>query len=129
MGRKNKPNSVITAKSHLDLHRKNHRSTRQQQSPENPAPPSPADIDQPPLDFADAAVLLVVPPKSHDTNYSDLMGRFPDESFLGNNYVLLSYFRGHVRTEPMQDRTFALLIKAYSATFAYYARFNQVPKY
>ena len=37
MWRKNKPNSVITAKSHLDLHRQNHRSTRQQQPPEESA--------------------------------------------------------------------------------------------
>ena len=40
MWRKNKPNFVITAKSHLDLHRKNYRSTREQQSPENPTPPT-----------------------------------------------------------------------------------------
>ena len=127
MWRKNKPNSVVTAKSHLDLHRQNYRSTRQQQSTTPDSPP--VDADNPPLDFADAAVLLVAPLKSNDTNYSDLMGRFPVESFFGNNYVLLSYFRGYVHTEPMQDRTSSSLIKAYSATFAYYKRFNQVPKY
>ena len=123
MWRKNKPNAVITAKSHLDLHRQNHRSTRQQQLPEESDSPSTAAADTP-LDFADAAVIIVVPLKSHDTNYSDLMGRFPVESFLGNNYVLLSYFRGHVYAELMTDRTSASLVKAYSATFAYYARQN-----
>ena len=121
MWRKNKPNSVVTAKSHLDLHRQNQHSTRQQQSTTPDSPP--VDTDDPPLDFADTTVLLVAPLKSNDTNYSDLMGRFPVDSFLGNNYVLLSYFRGYVHTEPMQDRTSSSLIKAYSATFAYYKRY------
>ena len=57
------------------------------------------------------------------------MGRFPVESFLGNNYVLLSYFRGHVLTEAMANRSSASLIKAYAVKFAYFARFNQVPKF
>lgn len=35
------------------------------------------------------------------TNHSDTTGKFPVSSRRGNNYVLLSVYKGYIHTEPM----------------------------
>ena len=67
--------------------------------------------------------------RTSDTNYTDLMGKFPVELFMRNNYVMLSFYRGYVHTEPMKDRSSASLVDAYAATFAFYRRSNQAPRF
>ena len=128
MFQKNMPQSIATAKGHLDQSRKNHRSTKHRTI--IPPPATTADV---PLDSTDvsahAALIMVIPVKSQDTNYTDLKGKFPVESFMRNNYVMLSYYRGYVHTEAMKDRSSASLVAAYAATFAYYSRLNQTPRY
>jgi hypothetical protein len=127
MWQKNQPQAVATAKGHLDRNRRNQRSTKPKPVPSSPEPPE--DFSQ--LDGFEsaAAAVFIAPMKAHDTNYTDLMGKFPVESFLRNNYVMLSFYRGHVHTEPLPDRSTASLIAAYTKTFAYYRRFGQVPTF
>jgi len=127
MWQKNQPQAVATAKGHLDKNRRNQRSTKIKPLP--PTTESPEDLL--PFDGFDsaAAAIFVAPMKEHETNYTDLMGKFPVESFLRNNYVMLSFYCGHVHTEPMPDRSTASLVAAYTRTFAYYRRFGQVPAF
>ena len=135
MFQQNKPLSVACAKGHLDLNRKNQHSTRSI-SPdttktalsEDPNNEDTTDDDL--LTFnADNVVSMIVPLKDADINYSDLPGRYPIESYLGNNYILLSYYRGAIHTEPLPDRSGPSLIKAYTNTFAYYHQHHHVPKF
>ena len=120
--------SIATAKGHLYQSRKNHRSTKRSTI----IPPTAITPDVPldPNDVSDnAALIMVIPMKTQDTNYTDLMGKFPVESFMRNNYVMFSFYRGYVHTEAMKDRSSASLVAAYAATFAYYRRSNQTPRY
>ena len=123
MFQQNMPHSVATAKGHLDQSRKNHRSTKTHITI---PPASPAG----PIDYVDdnAALIMVIPMKTQDTNYTDLMGKFQLESFMRNNYIMLSFYRGYVHTEAMKDRSSASLVAAYAATFDYYRRSNQAPR-
>ena len=72
---------------------------------------------------------MVISMKTQDTNYTVLMGKFPVESFMRNDYVMLSFYRGYVHTEAMKDRSSASLVAAYAATFDYYRRSNQAPRF
>lgn len=132
--RGNIPLSVATAKGHLDLNRQNQRSTRfslplpAATSDDTDHADDPPDDDGPALDPS-KVLCLITSLRDKDTTYSDPTGKFPVQSFLGNNYVLLSYFNGFIHTEPLPDRSEQSLITAYAATFAYYRRFGHLPKY
>ena len=60
--------------------------------------------------FDHAALIMVIPMKTNNTNYTDLMGKFPVESFMRNNYLMLSFYRGYVHTEAMKDRSSTSLV-------------------
>lgn len=126
MFRQNLPNSVATAKGHLDLNRQGQRSTRNCSDDESP---DTDDADNGETFDPSAILCLTVSLRDDTINYSDLPGRFPVESFLGNNYVLLSFFRGHVHTEALPDRSGPSLVAAYRSTFEYYHRHFQRPKF
>ena len=97
MFQRNQPQSVATAKGHLDQTRKNQRSTKTRIIPLTDVPLDPTDVSE------NAALILVIPIQPNDTNYTDLMGKLPVESFLRNNYVMLSFYKGYVHTEAMKD--------------------------
>ena len=118
MFQRNQPQSVATAKGHLNENRKKDRSMKPRATITPLAPPA-KPIDSNDVDD-NASLILVIPMKTNNTNYTDLMGKFPVESLMRNNYVMLSFYRGYVHTELMKDRSSASLVAAYAATFEYY---------
>ncbi len=107
----NLPNSMATAKGHLDLIRQGLRST-------TPAPSVPliALADDTSLDPTPFAALVAKTISISDINHSDLTGRFPQVSRRGNQYLLVSYFNGYVHCEPMRDRAGPSFVDAYRRT-------------
>jgi hypothetical protein len=123
----NKPNSMATAKGHLDQ--------KQQKSKRKPKLAKPIlqpavvqDISPPSYDEAEVAdeaefsntVFLQVTEKSAVHNYSDITGRFPHISYRGFQYMLLSVFRGYVHVEPLKNREAAEIVRGYRATFEFF---------
>jgi hypothetical protein len=56
--------------------------------------------------------------------YSDATGRFPFESFKGNNYILVSVFLNYIHVEPLPDRSAASYVKAFRATINFFKSFG-----
>ena len=54
-------------------------------------------------------------------------GRFPFTSHLGHEYMLLSIYRGYIHVELMTSREGAELVRAYRATYSFFARLTDQP--
>ena len=120
------PNSVATAKGHLDQVRKNLRSTKPfpalvAQSP-LPSPEEP-DRDQFPLaappgihtDHCFAAIM-----DSTGQIFTDQTGRFILPSSQGNTQLLIlySYDANYIHAEPMKSKSTASILTAYKSAYA-----------
>lgn len=127
MIRDNKPNTVATAKGHLDLTRQGQRSTRiDDQSPPVPALPVDDDGAASP-NFSDALELgenlhdiytRVITPS--EVLSSDLSGRFPVTSHNGFSYILFSVWRGYIHFELMRSKAAAEYVRAFKATLEFF---------
>jgi hypothetical protein len=108
------PKSVATYKGHLDQSRKNQRSTKPMEEPEDlTVPPSPAITDGKQTHFVYAAVLDILIETGRI--YTDQTGNFPNVSQRGNKYlmVLYDYDSNSILVGPLRNRTDAQMIAAY----------------
>ena len=84
MVRRHLPNSMATAKGHLDRQRQGVRSTKRKSKRavviEN--------IEDPDADW-DSSLYTWVVDRTETENHSDLTGKFPVTSLHGNNYILM----------------------------------------
>lgn len=149
MIRNNLPASIESAKGHLDRTRQGLRSTnkpkKKRQRRRSPGtndsdgvtitPDSSTEEylrsffgDDDDIDDNDNVITKTLP-QSSLTNYSDLTGKFPYTSRRGNNYILLSLFRGYIHVEPMASRSSSDYIKAYKKTFDFYSSHDHRPSY
>ena len=66
-----------------------------------------------------------------DKIYSDLTGKFPIQSALGNKYVLIVYHYGSnaIIAEPLKDRTAGSIAKAYEQVYNYLTLRSMKPKF
>ena len=120
---KNPPNSIETAKGHLDLNRANQRSTSKPKHPQrtlnqsSPSPEDPSYIDSDENSIF-AAPIEFTPGST--TQHSDATGRFPIMSRRRNNYLLVSVYKGYIHLEPFKSRSAGDYVDAYRATIAFF---------
>ena len=97
---KNAPNTVETARGHLDLTRQGQRSTK---APNDVGPAVPiADEDSVSDDDYNNVYIHLMPVS--EVHSSDLTGRFPVKSRTGCEYLLVSVNNGYVHVEPVASR-------------------------
>ena len=59
--------------------------------------------------------------QNEDTIYSDLPGRFPVQSYAGNNYIFVAYVYkiNSILMRPMKSRSDESMVKAFTDIYAY----------
>jgi hypothetical protein len=132
----NRPNSIETHKGHLSRLRQNLRSSNiymalkvddddDEVDDDSNLDLFNADQDSRPLfaKFVDVSKLTPEEIKRFAL-HSDATGRFPFESFKGNNYILVSVFLNYIHVEPLPDRTAASYIKAFRNTINFFKGFG-----
>ena len=136
----NKPNTVETAKGHLDQTRQGQYSTKATRKKErdnnrnvtniNTIAQNNNEIEETndPEEQDDGSIYVKTLSLS-DTNHTDLTGRFPITSRRGNQYVLVSVFEGYVRLEPMASRKGTSYVKAYQSMMEFFRSHGRVPKF
>ena len=100
--KKHLPKSIHTGKGHMDRDRKNLQSTTRSKA--NPLPPVNAHPVVPPT-RTNLFICTIIEATNKD--YSDLTGKFPVQSALGNKYILIVYHydSNAILAEPLKDRT------------------------
>lgn len=127
MIRANSPNTVATAKGHLDQTRQGQRSTKDKQNAQ-PAAAVPLEDNELDSPFAisnldnedDMHNIYTKMMSASDVNSSDLSGRFPVTSRQGWAYILFSILNGYIHYELMRSRTAGEYIRAFKATFTFF---------
>jgi len=114
--RKHLPQSIPTAKGHMDQKRQNIRSTKRDNAPDDSLTmhkPEPPLQDGQRTNFVYAAVMDVHSPSGQI--HGDLTGRFPVQSSRGNKYLLIvyDYDSNAIIAEPMKNRTDSEMLRAY----------------
>jgi hypothetical protein len=122
------PDSVATAKGHLDQEQQNLQSTKTKVSTSVqedffPTSPTPSVTTN-----EYCALLFPFIPKS--TGYTDLTGRFPHISARGNKYLLIVYdFDSNaILAEPLKSRQAGEIKKAWEVLHAQLAKRGTAPK-
>jgi len=110
-----RPNSTATSKGHLKQRRQKSRRAKGVK----PVPQSIPEKEADELKYEESILIKVIRSKDN-INYSDMPGRFPFNSHLGHEYMLLSTFRGYIHVELMKSREGPELIRAYRATFTFF---------
>ena len=126
----NKPNSMSTAKGHLQQTRqRNYRSTHpapSQRVLDHNSTPQP----DPESDVSDHNLVFTKISRRADfLNSSDMPGRFTHVSHRGYEYVLISVYRGYIHAEPLKSRQGAELISAYRATYSFFKYLGHTPHF
>ena len=135
MIRDNPPNSVASAKGHLDLTRQGQHSTKtnERSLPKPALPVDDDDFSSP--NFSDA---LELDENTHDIYArvmaasdvlsSDLSGRFPVTSHNGFSYILFSLWRGYVHYELMRNKSASEYVRAFGATLEFFRNRGARPR-
>ena len=125
--RSNAPNSVATAKGHLDRTRQGQQSTKKDANtpPASVLPLQDEDVDSPfdGVNIDDEGSIDNIYTKlveNIEVNSSDLSGRFPITSRSGYSYFLVSIFNAYIHYELMRSRTKGEYVRAFKATFAFF---------
>ena len=114
-----RPNSIVTAKGHLDQQRQGQRSTQAPLVIFDTDEPDEPDIDSSPARPADAITRANT---QSQTLHSDLTGRFPVTSRTGAQYMFVSILDGYSYVEPMSLRHHNEYVEAYKRTLNFFAR-------
>jgi hypothetical protein len=127
----NLPHTMATAKGHLNLNRQGVRSqlTARQRVSESLrvttlGTDDAADPDEDIPDNGDEAYTCAL-----DVLHSDATGRFPVQSAQGNNYLLVSWYKGYLFATPLPNRQGASYVQAYRATYAHFNALGHFPKF
>ena len=108
MYRANRPNSEATSKGYLDRVRQPDHNQRAA------------------LTSEDREKIYT---RTKDINHSDLTGKFPFQSLLGNQYVLCSEYRGYLYSVAMKDKTAASYVRAYKELYTHYRDLGFSPEF
>ena len=124
----NMPNSIATAKGHLDQTRQGSQSTTKQRK--SPTKPISVDIndesDFGPEQFEKVATFQVI--KANE-NASDLTGKFPYISRRGFMYQLISIYRSYIHVELMKDKSAAEYLRAMRLTYLFFSSKGHKPEF
>ena len=121
-----RPNSIATAKGHLKQRKQKAKRRKATRPTPSPATVTNPDEEADELKYSDSITIKVI--RSKDSiNYSDMPGRFPFASHLGHEYMLISLYRGYIHVELMRSREGTELVRAYRATYTFFARLANKP--
>jgi len=128
MLQRNQPNSVATAKGHLDQTRQN--ASHNAHLPSN-LPTSAAvtedDADDD-IDVEDSFIAYTQLVAVADLAHADLTGRFPYPSRRGTQYILVTVFDHYIHLEPMSNRAASSYVKAFRNTFEFFKALGHRPE-
>ena len=127
MVRQNHTTTQATAKGHLDLTRRNQRSTKPTQHTANLGTANTDnthDEQDTQVEAADTHILTRI---VDNTSHTDATGRLPKQSRKGNNYLLVSVFDNYAYTVPMASRKGSDYVKAYTKLFDHYISIGVKP--
>ena len=122
MVRRHRPNSIATAKGHLDRQRQGMQSTRPKKSKTVISEREVCDD----IDW-DSKLYTWVVHRTEQENHTDLSGRFPVTSIHGNNYMLMSVYKNHIRAVAMKTKEQESYLRAYRETYAFYKALGITP--
>ena len=133
----NKPNSIATAKGHLQQSRQKNHSSTYTASPQRVVnqtiltslPDHVSDDNTEPLTSDFDQVFTHLSTRTEFLNSSDMPGRFTHVSYRGYEYVLISVFRGYIHAEPLKSRQQADLLSAYRDTYSFFKRLGHSPQF
>ena len=128
-----KPNSISTAKGHLQQSRQKSRGSTYTTSPQRVAnttilTPSSDSISDDYLSDSDH-IFTQLSTRTDFLNSSDMPGRFTHISYRGYEYILISVFRGYIHAEPLKSRQSSDLISAYRSTYSFFKRLGHIPQF
>ena len=123
MVRANPVSAIETALGHLDLTRRNQRSTRPAKSSCTPPPATYAEDEE-----TDDPCSDIITKVTECTNNSDLTGQLPITSRSGNRYILVSVYKNYVYQVPMASKQGTDYVKAYTKVFAHYTQLGIRPR-
>jgi hypothetical protein len=138
----NPPQSIATAKGHLDLHRKGFQSTKvttisakpstnplSSQSNSIITPSLHPSFPKSPISLSDSSLPDPSPPDNlmysrtctlENALHADAAGRFPHISSRGNQYILITVYHGYIHGEIMTSRTSASYVTAYTSSVDFF---------
>jgi len=112
----NQPIMAETHVGHLNQQRKNIRSTSAS------TPPTESNNHELTNNNEIACLLINIEELAKtQTQHADLTGRLP-QSLRGNQYLLISEYRGYIHLEPQASRTSSDYIKSHAATTVFFRR-------
>lgn len=130
MVKANMPHTPATAAGHLDLQRQGTRSTTTKPAPRVLRTKSPTTEDQEddltPDPTDDIMTTKVIDTSS--TTYSDLTGRHPVQSALGNSYTLVTTFNNFIHEEPTRSKSADDQTEAIRRTLDLFEKYGHHPK-
>ena len=120
--------SVATAKGHLDRKRKNTRSTQTKQTSRDDA--NQEDIEPTPEVKTEEVFIAFLSADTTGTVYTDLTGKFPVTSRMGNKYILVLYHydSNAILFRPMKNRSDAEAVRCYKNIYTFLSERNCAPK-
>lgn len=123
----NTPNSIATAKGHLDQsrQRKSRRKALNDKPYANAHTTDTTEDDY--SDIPDNVFVKTIP--ATDLAHADSTGRFPIASRKGNQYVLVYTWRGYAHYEPMPSRTAVSYLAAYTRAWQFFRQFDAPPSF
>ena len=124
----NMPNSIATAKGHLDQTRQGSQSTSKRRK--SPIKPTSLDIhDDSDLGPEQNETIATFKVLKANENASDLTGKFPYISRRGFTYMLISIFRGYIHIELMKDKSAAEYLRAMRLTYTFFSTKGHKPDF
>jgi hypothetical protein len=121
-----KPNAEATAKGHL---KQTKQKSRKKPAGTKSPPPPPPTYDEAADELAESDFISTQIIRTTDfLNSSDMPGRFPHISYRGYEYMLISVFRGYIHVQLLKNRTMTESVKAYRATYNFFADLGHTPK-
>ena len=114
---KHLPKSLVIAKGHDKLAKKNIRSTR----PQSPTPDLPVTSDPPQATVTRTKTIHITVVEPSGLLATDLTSFFPTISIRGYNYIIVCYIydTNGIIVRPMKNRSVAEHIRVYNEIFGY----------
>jgi hypothetical protein len=130
-----KPDSISTAKGHLQQSRKKNRSSTYTASPQRVVNPTTLTTssdseseDDATAHMSDSYIVCThMSTRTEFLNSSDMLGRFTHVSYRG--YMLISVFRGYIHAEPLKSRQTADLLLAHRSTYSFFKSLGHSPQF
>ena len=124
------PNTIPTAKGHLDNHKHGLRSTHPDPTlDESDSDLHPTPIPRPPGALSVFTKLLDLTAENGTLRHSDTTGRFPIPAKSGAQYVLIMYCGNYIHAETLKSRSASDFVSAYASGTNFFLSKGITPHY